>query len=80
MNGFGYDNIMVIGYRGFYTPMMNGSGVRIANRPPSKNPTVDVDCKQTEYVIHSNGKVDIPKKYNLKLSACKKPSVIPSAQ
>ena len=69
MNELGYDNIMVIGYRGFYTSMKNGSGVRIGNR--LVNATVDIDCKQVEFKIHSDGKVEIPRKWNFKLLPCK---------
>ena len=69
MNEFGYNNIMVVGYRGFYTSMWNGSGIRIGNR--LIDPTIDIDCKQTEYVIHTDGKVDIPRNYNLELFPCK---------
>eukprot|EP01084_Bolivina_argentea_P088332 159497_1 len=69
MNVLGYNNIMVIGYRGFYATMSSGSGIRIGNR--LVKPTVDIDAKQVEYVIYANGEVNIPKNYDFKLLNCK---------
>eukprot|EP01084_Bolivina_argentea_P120548 213701_1 len=64
---FGYNNIIITGYRGYYQTMISGSGIRVGNK--LYNSTKDVDCKQVQYTIYSNGMVDIPKCYNFKIES-----------
>eukprot|EP01083_Nonionella_stella_P060011 156952_1 len=65
MMSIGYTNIIVTGYRGYYQTMCSGSGVRVGNK--LNKPTKDIDSKQVEFTIYSNGYVDVPKCYDFQI-------------